>query len=96
MVSQEVETRQKTNKQEVNSKNSDAAEEKALWDRVEKVFKTYDEDGDGLLNKKEASAFLIFWAEEELGHRPSEEMIDELFTEISTQKGWEGERMVNK
>ena len=59
---------------------------------MEKIFKTYDENGDGLLNKEEASVYLTHWVEEELGHRPGKDMIDELFLEISNQDGWEGER----
>ena len=51
-----------------------------------KVFKLYDHDEDGKLNREEGSQYLTIWSEEEMGYSPGKEMIDDLFAELDDDK----------
>ena len=49
---------------------------------MDKIFKVYDIDGDGKLNKSEGSQYLTDWSEEELGIAPGKKMVEQLFEEL--------------
>ena len=64
----------------------DQLSDEDIWNIVTKIFKIYDNDGDGRLNKEEGKEYIKIWSEEELGHAPSDKMIESLFTEIDENR----------
>ena len=76
MVSQEPSAEPK------EGSNNKLASDEELWNQVEKLFKIYDADGDGKLNKEETTQYIKIWSEDELGYSPGKDMIDMVLEEL--------------